>query len=142
MPLAGKSTFVARFNGIDLDDEIEKKYQTTVSQMLSDKTFRARETEVLGCLVQNAQHNLIALGGGSILKYDNMLAIKDYLIIYLKVPLHTLKQRLTTNQRPLLKNTTDLERIYHERQNLYHRYANLELNNKELNMFYEENCHH
>lgn len=142
MPLAGKSTFVASYHGVDLDDEVENEYHSKVSEMLADKTFRTRESQVLAQLVQDAQNNLMALGGGSVLKYENMLAIKDYLIIYLKVPLDTLKERLATNQRPLLKSPADLERIYQERQDLYHRYANLELNNEELIKLYEKNSHH
>lgn len=141
MPLAGKSTFVATYHGVDLDDEVEKKYHSKVSQMLAANTFRTRETQVLAQLAQDPHNHLMALGGGSVLKYENMVAIKDYLIIYLKVPLTTLKGRLATNQRPLLKSTADLERIYQERQALYHRYANLELNNEELIKLYEENSH-
>lgn len=141
MPLAGKTTFVASYRGVDLDDEVENEYHSKVSEMLADQTFRTRESQVLAQLVQDSQNHLMALGGGSVLKYENMLAIKDYLIIYLKVPLDTLKERLATNQRPLLKSTADLERIYQERQDLYHRYANLELNNEELIKLYEENSH-
>lgn len=142
MPLAGKSTFVATYHGVDLDDEVEAKYNTKVSTMLNDHTFRTKETLVLEEIVNNDGNQLIALGGGSVLKYENMFLIKDYLIVYLNVPLTTLKERLKNNHRPLLKTVADVERIYQERENLYHTYADIELNNEELIKLYEENRYH
>lgn len=141
MPLAGKSTFVATYDGLDLDDEVEKRY-TKIATLIKDETFRAKETQVLSQVIGEEPQPLIALGGGSVLKYENMLLIKDYLIVYLKVPLATLKARLQHNKRPLLQSVADVERIYQERKDLYHKYANIELNNEELIRLYEENRHH
>lgn len=142
MPLSGKTSLVNEYNGYDLDREIQKSTNKRIIELLSTNTFRDEETKTLEKLVnENAQ--LIACGGGAILRHDNMELLKDYLIIYLEVPHGELQERLENSTRPLLKDANDLRATFQKRENIYKKYANLNLNRSELtqflNMYYKLN---
>lgn len=131
MPLTGKTTIVNQYNGIDLDEYIVKKTNSSISSLLSDGCFREYEHVYLKELVNN-NTSLIALGGGAILDDNNIALLHDYLIIYYYEDLKVLKERLVNNYRPLLKDFFSLELLYQERLPLYQRYANIVLNYGEL----------
>lgn len=138
MPLSGKTTLTKRYQGYDLDQEIKETYNEEISVMLENNTFRNRESLVLEKMV-NQQVSLLALGGGCILKYSNIELLKDYLLVYLKVDLATLKERLTKSYRPLLKSEKDLEEAFKKRKSLYEKYANVIVNAQELEELLNEN---
>lgn len=124
MSLSGKTTLIKKLGGLDLDAEIERRTKTCIPVLLDRGDFRDVETQILTELVSEAAP-LIALGGGAALKHENIELLKDYLIIALNTPLEVLKERSKSNYRPLIKNTEDVERLYNERYETYHRVSNL-----------------
>jgi shikimate dehydrogenase len=141
LSLSGKSTIVRKFQGLDLDDYLEEENRQTIAEMIENQTFRDKETIALAEAIDNGSQ-LIACGGGIILKHENMELLKDYLIIHLKEDINVLIERLNNEVRPLLKDKTDLIEMAESRRNSYSKYANLELNYTELEDFLNEvsNC--
>lgn len=138
MPLSGKTRITRKYGGCDLDEEIISTFNESIEQMLKNNTFRDRETVVLEKLVKENK-SLIALGGGCILKHQNVEILKDYLLVYLKVDLEVLFKRLEFSHRPLLKSKEDLKKTYENRKNLYNKYANVILTKKDLEELLNEN---
>lgn len=137
MSLSGKTTFITKYQGIDLDQAIIDENQASIASMIEEGTFRSHETSSLKKLVAQ-QTPLIALGGGAILKSENMDCLKDYVIVHLHENLATLKQRATYNFRPLIKSATDVEKLYNDRINLYRQYAMIELSGIELDALWSK----
>lgn len=138
MPLSGKTRITRKYDGCDLDEEIISTFNESIEQMLKNNTFRDRETIVLEKLVKDNK-SLIALGGGCILKHQNVEILKDYLLVYLKVDLEVLFKRLEFSHRPLLKSKEDLKKTYENRKDLYNKYANVILTKNDLEELLNEN---
>lgn len=138
MPLSGKTRITRKYGGCDLDEEIISTFNESIEQMLKNNTFRDRETIVLEKLVKDNK-SLIALGGGCILKHQNVEILKDYLLVYLKVDLEVLFKRLEFSHRPLLKSKEDLKKTYENRKDLYNKYANVILTKNDLEELLNEN---
>lgn len=131
MPLTGKTTLTMKYNGVDLDREVELYTNKKISQLIKDNTFRKYETIVAKKLVKS-ESKLISLGGGFILNPENLEVIKDYLIVFYDVELERLVKRYRHGLRPLLKSKQDLIDTYNTRRPLYLRYSNITLKLKEL----------
>jgi shikimate dehydrogenase len=131
MPLSGKTTYITSHNGIDLDAEIIAATGKMIETLLAENNFRDEETKILAQLTKK-QSPLIALGGGAILRAENIELLKDYLIIFLEVPLEVLIKRSQSDDRPLIKNKTDLLKLYEQRIDLYRKYANISLSFEQL----------
>ncbi|WP_026450768.1 shikimate kinase [Aequorivita capsosiphonis] len=141
---SGKSTVgkkLAEVLGIpfmDLDTEIEKQTNTSISEIFSKKGeiyFRRIESEVLKKLLSQSESYVLATGGGTPCYGDNMafMTKADLMTIYLKTPLDVLTSRLFLEKesRPLLahlKTRDDLndflrkhlfERVYYYNQSKY-----------------------
>ncbi|MGL4382277.1 MAG: shikimate kinase, partial [Bacilli bacterium] len=141
MPLAGKSTLIKSYHGSDLDATIEKKTKQKIALMLEEGTFRDYETAVLKELVDQ-ESTLIALGGGAILKHENIEILKDYLLVYIDVSLPELKRRLKCSKRPLLKSASDVEMTYNTRLPIYLKYANVAIKPQEMRFYLDENSYY
>jgi len=137
MPLAGKTTLIRELNGIDLDDVVEKRNDQSVAELLAKGTFRLAETEALTYLVQK-ETPLIALGGGAILKTENIALLNDYFIVFLNTPLAVLHERSLTSTRPLIKQKTDLDRLFEERYPLYVAAARIAIDSATLKHILQE----
>jgi shikimate kinase len=117
MPGCGKSTVgkllaeKLHFEFIDLDAEIEKTTQKTISQIFEtegETSFRQKEKEALKQALQK-ENTVIALGGGTPCFFDNMDKINAAAFsVYLNTPVTILHQRLLKEQaqRPLLAGKT------------------------------------
>lgn len=141
MPLAGKSTIIHEYGGIDIDEMIVERNQEKIETLLASGYFRELETKELAYQVkQNA--SLIALGGGAILNHKNIELIKDYIIIFLNTPLLILLERYRDGIRPLLKDKDELIRVYNKRLPLYMTYANIVIEEDKLKELLNENCNH
>ncbi|MDF9867208.1 shikimate dehydrogenase [Bacilli bacterium PM5-3] len=141
LSLSGKTTLVKKYNGIDLDEAIEKKYNEDIDKMIDNGNFRKRETSVLKELV-NENYQLIACGGGIVLNHENMELLKDYLIVHLQVDIDVLIERFISNPRPLIKSQKQLLMMNEKRKELYQKYADIELNKKEAEEFLDEISNH
>jgi len=111
---AGKSTvgeLLAQALGyefIDMDYEIEKRTQQTISNIFAEKgenEFRKLEYD---CLHEIGQRNrvVISTGGGAPCFFNNLSFMKENgLTVYLKVPAEQLKEKLEMSRhdkRPLI----------------------------------------
>ncbi len=121
---SGKSTIgrvlaeKLNYNFIDLDDYIEKKEQISVGNIFKSKGeiyFRKLETNYLKAILENENHVVLSLGGGTPCYGDNMnLILNDAnsKSIYLKTSIPTLVSRLKNekSKRPLIAHieTDDL----------------------------------
>lgn len=122
MPGSGKTNYgkkLAKFFNVpflDIDREIERVTQQSVSALFDDKGeahFRILETKQLQVIIANPQAEVIACGGGTPCFYNNLELMKNAgLVIYLDISLEKLALRLNKNQisnRPLLKDEENLK---------------------------------
>jgi shikimate dehydrogenase len=135
-PLSGKTTLIKEFNGIDLDEEIIKEYGS-IDTLIKKKEFRIKESIILNNLI-NKNTKLLACGGGIVLNSDNMVLLKDYLIIYVKESKYLLKKRMENNYRPLLTNKNSFDKMYYKRKKLYEKYASITMNYEQTKEFLNE----
>ncbi|WOD43599.1 shikimate kinase [Hwangdonia lutea] len=121
---SGKSTFgrilaeKLNYDFIDLDDYIEEKENTSISDMFTLKGeiyFRKKETQYLTHILQNKKKLILSLGGGTpcySINMETVLNSKDVVSIYLKATIPTLVSRLKNEKakRPLIAHikTDDL----------------------------------
>lgn len=123
----------------DLDDEIEKTENSSISRIFSEKGeiyFRTVENKTLKKLLLQAESFVLATGGGTPCYGDSMTFMtekEDVRTVYLKTPLDILTSRLFLDKenRPLLahlKTEEDLndfirkhlfERVYYYNQSNY-----------------------
>ncbi|MGL5041714.1 MAG: shikimate kinase [Culicoidibacterales bacterium] len=134
MPLSGKTTAITRYNGVDLDAQIILDTGMPIELLLAEKRFRAEETKTLMQLTAKGTP-LIALGGGAILKNENIELLKDYLIVFLDIPLDVLIERSKQEYRPLIKSEADVVKLYNQRIDLYRKHANISLNFEQLEAY-------
>lgn len=94
---------------IDLDHEIEKYTQQTITEIFQSKGeiyFRKIEHEVFKTLLNESNDFVLSLGGGTPCYYNNheLLNRTDVVSIYLKASVSTLVSRLRNEKenRPLL----------------------------------------
>ncbi|NVK26849.1 MAG: shikimate kinase [Flavobacteriia bacterium] len=114
---AGKSTIVKSLasqldlSPWDLDDEIEKKADNSVADVLRSKGeifFRKLERETL--LETLKQDGVLATGGGTPCYYDNLEVLKaESFVVYLQWPMKTLieRARKAREERPLFDGVAD-----------------------------------
>ena len=113
---AGKSTIAKRIstefniNHIDIDREIEKIENNTISQIFENKGedyFRNLEKNYINN-IKNNDKVIISTGGGAPI-FNNLMEIMNNIgkTIYIKCSIETLYQRLIKdNNRPLIKNVS------------------------------------
>ena len=143
LPGSGKSTIginlSTRLNKkyIDSDEVISKNYNIDeVFALFGEKKFREIESKVIEdiCLEKNS---IIATGGGVILKEENMKLLKaNGIIIYLKRSIDAIMSDL--KERPLTKSKDDLIKLELERKAYYEKYADIVIENKEIDKTVEE----
>jgi len=130
MMKSGKTTIGKAFaeaNGwpfIDLDNYIEEKFNVSIAYLFNtygEENFRMLESKTLHDIVKNISPPLvIATGGGTILQKNNRQLLKAHgYVIWLHASFEELLKRNDNVERPLLKNSNDLAKIYHQRFPLY-----------------------
>ena len=125
MPSSGKSTvgkILSRETGklfIDTDEEIVRRTGKEISDIFKEngeEYFRSLESEIIKELSLK-EGAIIATGGGAILNERNIELLKENGRVYfLDRPLDLL---ITTSDRPLSSNRSDLTKRYNERYSLY-----------------------
>jgi shikimate kinase len=98
----------------DLDAIIEQNLKATINEIFDQKGelfFRKKEREVLISFLNNTDHYILALGGGTPCYYDNFNLYQNQEIksFYLKASVSTLLERLEThkNNRPIIAKLND-----------------------------------
>ena len=109
----------------DTDSLIEKETGLTIPEIFEkfgEAFFRKKETEVLRKLAHH-ENQIIATGGGIILKKENRDILKNGIWVYISSsPAHLEKNLQTSTNRPLLRGETQrqkIESLFSVRQPLY-----------------------
>ena len=152
MPSCGKSTIGKKLaktlnkNFIDVDSEIEKVTGKTPSQIITKNGeiyFRDIESEVIKNLAL-VKGSVISLGGGSVLRKENVLNLKlNGVICYIERDLNLLE----TKDRPLSQNS-GIQTLYNNRKGVYNSVCDFKIVNdttienavKEIIIKYENSC--
>ena len=135
MPSAGKTTvgqLLARRTGkkfTDTDTLAEQRIGMTIADYFrtsGEEAFRAREQETVA-EVSAAGGQIIATGGGAILRRENLTALRrNGLLVFLDRPIEQLP---ATVDRPLASDREALRRRYEERYALYRAAADVYIKN-------------
>jgi shikimate kinase/3-dehydroquinate synthase len=124
---AGKSTALtaARDAGVqttEIDALMEEAFGKPIRQAFEEDgedAFRARESEVVGSLLEEADGGAIALGGGSVLSERVRKALDRHFVVWLRVDAREAWRRIARSDRPLANNAEDVERLLVERLPFY-----------------------
>jgi shikimate kinase/3-dehydroquinate synthase len=84
-----------------------------------EKAFRAREAEVVGALLENAEGGAIALGGGSVLSERVREALHRHVVVWLQVDAGEAWERVAGSDRPLARERAPFDALLVERESLY-----------------------
>ena len=128
---AGKSTALAAareagLETVEIDELMERELGKPIRQAFEEdgqEAFRAREAEVVGGLLENADGGAIALGGGSVLSERVREALDRHIVVLLEIDAATAWQRIEGTERPLATSEADVERLLAERLPLYEELA-------------------
>ena len=108
---------------LDTDQLIEEKEKKKVREIFEtsgEPRFRELENEVLKEVIVSQNKTVVALGGGSLIRKQNLVSVKkDGFLIYLKTDLLTIRTRIASDPaRPLLKEAS-LETLFGLRKPSY-----------------------
>lgn len=128
---AGKSTALAaaRRAGIEtteIDALMEAAFEMPIPEAFEthgEEGFRAREAELVGEQLENADGGAIALGGGSILSERVRAALERHTVVWLQVDPREAWRRIAHSDRPLATSAEDVEALLAERLPLYEELA-------------------
>ena len=128
---AGKSTALRAAHGAglettEIDQLMEGEFGKPIPQAFEEdgeEAFRAREAEVVGSLLEEADGGAIALGGGSILSERVREALGRHTVVLLEIDAATAWGRIEGTERPLATSEADVERLLAERLPLYEELA-------------------
>jgi len=128
---AGKSTALdaARRAGLEtteIDELMEAAFGMPIKEAFEEhgeEGFRAREAEVVGELLENADGGAIALGGGSILSERVRAALGRHVVVWLQIDAREAWRRIANSDRPLASSEADVERLLAVRLPLYEELA-------------------
>jgi shikimate kinase / 3-dehydroquinate synthase len=128
---AGKSTALAaaRKAGLEtteIDALMEAAFGKPISQAFEEdgqEAFRARESEVVGELLERADGGAIALGGGSVLSERVRRALERHTVVLLEIDAAEAWRRIEGSPRPLATSQADVEALLAERLPLYEELA-------------------
>ncbi len=126
MPASGKTTvgrLLARKTGrpfLDLDEEITRRCGKTPAELIAEAgeaAFRDTETAVLRAVLAGLSGAVLALGGGTVLRDENVTMLRQNgMLCFLDRPVSDL---LPTADRPLSSTREALEKRYAERIDRY-----------------------
>ena len=146
MPGVGKSTvgvFLAKVLGyqfIDADLVIQKRENRLLHEIISEEGldgFLKAEENANVYIAQNEEKSIVATGGSVVYCEKAMQELKKTgRVIYLELEYDQLKKRLGNlkGRGVVLKDGQDLRGLYEERIPLYEKYADLTVNEKNLDV--------
>lgn len=128
---AGKSTALAaaRDAGLEtteIDELMERELGMPITEAferLGEEGFRAREAEVVGRLLEDADGGAIALGGGSILSERVRDALGRHTVAWLQIDAEEAWRRIEGSDRPLARSAADVTELLDVRLPLYEQLA-------------------
>ena len=125
---AGKSTAAqstARALGVahvDIDRVIEERLRKPIERVFSEDgeaTFRAAEEQVTLELLAEPRSAVLALGGGAIGHERVRAALSEHVVVWLDVALDIAWARCRGSDRPLARERSQFERLFHQREPIY-----------------------
>ncbi|HXR31240.1 MAG TPA: bifunctional shikimate kinase/3-dehydroquinate synthase [Solirubrobacterales bacterium] len=128
---AGKSTALAMARSaglqtVETDQLLEQELGMPISEAFQrdgEEAFRAREAELVGALLEQADGGAIALGGGSVLAERVRGALARHVVVWLQVEAGQAWTRIARSDRPLATSADDVEQLLATRQPLYEELA-------------------
>ncbi|MGA8746404.1 MAG: bifunctional shikimate kinase/3-dehydroquinate synthase [Solirubrobacterales bacterium] len=128
---AGKSVALtaARRAGLattEVDELMERELGmpiTTAFERDGEEAFRAREADVVGSLLEQADGGAIALGGGSVLSDRVREALARHVVVWLQVSSREAWRRIEGTARPLARSSADVARLLALRLSRYEELA-------------------
>ena len=146
MPGVGKSTVgvilakVLGYQFIDADLVIQERKNRLLHEIISEEGldgFLKAEEEANVHIAKNEKKSIVATGGSVVYCEKAMQELKKTgRIVYLKLEYEQLKKRLGNlkGRGVVLKDGQDLKGLYEERIPLYEKYADLTVNEKNLDV--------
>jgi shikimate kinase/3-dehydroquinate synthase len=124
---AGKSAAldIARLAGLEtteIDELMERELGKPIAEAFErdgEEAFRAREAEVVGDLLEEADGGAIALGGGSVLSARVRAALARHTVVWLQVDPEEAWDRIDGTDRPLARSLEDVAELLRARLPLY-----------------------
>jgi shikimate kinase/3-dehydroquinate synthase len=124
---AGKSTALAAareagLKTVEIDELMERELGKPIREAFEEdgeEAFRAREAEVVGALLEQADGGAIALGGGSVLSERIREALQRHVVVWLEIDAPEAWRRIADSDRPLATSKGDVERLLAARLPLY-----------------------
>jgi len=128
---AGKSTALAAareagLGTVEIDELMAAELGKPIRQAFEEdgeETFRAKEAEVVGALLEGADGGAIALGGGSVLSERIRKALDRHIVVLLEIDAPEAWRRIHDTDRPLATSEEDVARLLAERLPLYEELA-------------------
>lgn len=128
---AGKSTALeaareAGLETVEIDELMERELGKPIRQAFEEdgqEAFRAREAEIVGSLLEQADGGAIALGGGSVLSERIREALGRHTVVLLEIDAPEAWRRIEGTERPLATSEEDVARLLAERLPLYEQLA-------------------
>lgn len=137
MPASGKSTvgkLLSKriyFEYYDADKYLERKEKTKITKIFAEKGeehFRELETKYLKKLAKK-NRVIISTGGGAVKKQENMETLKKTgIVIFINRKVEDIAKE-NHEQRPLLQDINNINKLYDERIELYKKYADITVEN-------------
>lgn len=134
MPSCGKSSVGKRLSEltsrefIDSDEEIIKSAQKSIAQIFNEvgeNGFRKLEKEVI-CELSKKNGVIISTGGGAVLDCENVKRLSQNGVIFFID--RSLEKLITTDDRPLSRDTLSLKKLYDTRYPIYVKSAHITIN--------------
>jgi shikimate kinase/3-dehydroquinate synthase len=137
---AGKSTALAAareagLETVEIDELMERELGKPIRQAFEEdgeEAFRAREAEVVGSLLEQADGGAIALGGGSVLSERVRKALARHTVVLLEIDAAEAWRRIEGTERPLATSEADVARLLAERSPLYEELADAVVPTRDL----------
>lgn len=108
-------------DGVDVDQLLEQELGAPIAELFEregEGEFRRREGE-LALRVLGEGHAAVSLGGGAILSEAVRAALREHVVVWMRVPVEELWRRAEGSERPLARDREEFERLYAEREPLY-----------------------
>jgi shikimate kinase/3-dehydroquinate synthase len=128
---AGKSAALeaARQTGLEtteVDELMERELGMPIVDAFErdgEETFREREAEIVGELLEEVDGGAIALGGGSVLSKRVCDALGRHVVVWLQIDAEEAWRRIEGSDRPLARSAEDVAKLLEVRLPLYERLA-------------------
>ena len=140
MPGSGKSSLGRRVANnlrlpyVDMDARITQALGCTTQEIFDrygEQAFRNVETNMLIQLTRE-EPSIVSTGGGTVLRENNRTIMRNHgVIVLIDRPLEDIMSDIKLDRRPLLaqKGLGEVERLYHERIEIYRSVADAVLDN-------------